>query len=74
MCAQIDFRNSTAGKAPAFFLFRTGKIHHTEACETILQNGKRKTGNEIWERDKNNVKYNLKDRGRKKGKEKKCKR
>jgi hypothetical protein len=35
-----------------------------------LQNGKRKTGNEIWERDKNNEKYNLKDRGRKKSKEK----
>jgi len=35
-----------------------------------LQNGKRKTGNKIWKRDKNSEKYKLKDRGRKKGKEK----
>jgi len=39
MCAQIDVRNSTAGKAPEFFLCRTRKIHHTEASETIMQNG-----------------------------------
>ena len=70
MRVQIDFRNSTAGKTPAF-LFRTRKIHHTEASETIIQNGKRKTGNKIWKRDKNFEKYKLKNRRRKKGKEKK---
>jgi hypothetical protein len=35
-----------------------------------MQNGKRKTGNKIWKRDKNNEKYKLKDKGRKKCKEK----
>lgn len=52
------------------FLFRTRKFHHTEASETITHNGKRKTGNKIWNRDKNNEKYKLKDRGRNKSKEK----
>jgi len=54
MCAQIDVRNSTAGKTPAFFYFGQVKFTTQKAVRQILQNGKRKTGNEIWERDKNN--------------------
>jgi hypothetical protein len=70
MCEQIDLGISTAGKTPAF-LFRTRKIHNTEASETLIQTGKRKAGNKTRKRDKNNEKYKLKDRGRKNCKEKK---